>query len=131
MHNPEELFQMGKTRNLESDQSYQPVLARGYFEEAAKEKHKGAMCALALMLHQGVGGPKDFTRAMKIWTSGYFDSGDLEALECLISAIEEEVDSGEKQRNDVDLQSFLEQLQCLQRASASVRKSLHWLISPG
>lgn len=129
MHSPEELFQMGKAKNLETDQSYQPAVARSLFEQAARENHKAATCALALMLHQGTGGPKDCKRAMKLWEVGYFNLGDREALECLINAVEEEIAAGEKQKNCVDLQSLLRQLLSLQNVSASVHKSLHLLIS--
>ena len=126
--NADELFELGKNYNLARPQSFEPAVARNYFELAAKLDHPDAIRAWALMLHQGTGGPKDFVMAIRALARGYFVLRDTESLDCLIDTLHDEIETVQKIRNGIDLQQLADKLQTLQKLSDEVNDDLRNLI---
>lgn len=126
----EYLFKMGKKYNLASSRTFEPAVARQYFELAARDNHREANRSLALMFHQAAGGPKDFKKAVSLLAHGYFKLRDPEALDCLIEVLHEEIDVGQTTFDDVNLIELADQLESLQKTSERVTRDLRQLIFP-
>ena len=126
----EDAFNEGKRFNLKGTAGYNPFFARHHFEIAAKKSHVEAVRSLALMLHQGAGGDKDLSEAVRLLSKGYFHLGDSEALECLENLLREEVEAGQTVLNDIDLAVLADRVESLKKYSDRVRHDVGYLIRP-
>ncbi len=126
----EQMFKLGKKYNLASSQTFEPAIARQYFELAARAGHLEANRSWALMLHQATGGPKDLKKAVALLAHGYFGLRDFEALECLVEVLREEIDDGQTTIDDVNVVLLADKIESLQKISEQVTHELHQLILP-
>ena len=123
-------FSEGKKYNLASSPTYEPAVARQYFELAAQGGHMEATLALALMLHQGVGGPKELPKAISLLARAYFRDNDHEAVDCLVEVMREEVDAGNVSMNDIGLSELADRLEEMDRVTRYVRREILQLVRP-
>lgn len=63
---PEALCELGKLYELGCGVNYNPALARGYYEQAAKKDVPEGFYALALIYLKGVGVKEDITLCLKL-----------------------------------------------------------------
>jgi TPR repeat protein len=124
----ENFYREGMRYNLSGDDSYQPSLARSFFERAAALGHIHAMRSLGLMLHQGSGGLKDLMQAIRCLAEAGLQKGDLESLECLLELLETEIDQGNDSINHVSLHKVAEELEQLLPLQKNVRSRISSIV---
>lgn len=126
----EAYLKKGKAYNLASSRTFEPTMARNYFELAAKAGNREATRCLALMMHQGEGGPKDFQAAVRLLSNGYFGMHDTEALTCLVDMLEDESEAGRTIVERVNLIELADQLNSMQKMTERVLWALRRLVAP-